>query len=178
MNEASEIENSKHHSTKQDGGSRIAEDRGRSLWMRRCPLTAGIALAPAVTATAAAIAGPGQSLKAAAAALWVRTRKSDGPSRARCDGDRGCFAQRPQRHCELAPGGWTDRNGDEHDQGRHGTFSAAPRERLPPAQLGCTGPWHQTLTAQSPFDQAELAGRGDRGGWLAGTGWDWLAGYN
>ena len=61
LNEASEIENSKHHSIKEDGGSRIAEDRGRSLWMRRCPITAGIALAPAVTATATAIAGPWQS---------------------------------------------------------------------------------------------------------------------
>ena len=109
--------------------------------------------------------------KAAAAALRVRTRQLDGPSRARCDGDRGCFAQRPQRHCELTPGGWTDRNGDGHDQGRHGTFSAAPRERLPHAQLGLYGPVASDSRRASSI-------RSGRASWARGSrrlaGWDWL----
>ena len=96
----------------ENGGSRMAEDRGGSLRIRQRPLTAGSAFAPASTA----IVGAGQSSrsgtagshpevgraesrplrqrsralgKAAAAAVRGRIRKLDGPNRARCNSDRG-----------------------------------------------------------------------------------------
>ena len=139
--------------------------------------------------------------KAAAAALRVRTRKLNGPSRARCDSDRGRWAKQPQRqcgsapgswtgriapaattiaalvkaaaHCGFAPGSWTCRNGDGDEQGRHGTFNASPRERKSCAeQLGCLGPWHQTLAAHSlqSIRQSQLGAGIEAADWLGLAG--------
>ena len=77
---------------------------------------------------------------------------------------------------QCEPGSWAGQDGDENDQGRHGTLSVAPRERRSfAAQLDCKGPWHQTLLAHNLQSIS-------RASWARGSrrlaGWDWLAGLN
>jgi len=72
------------------------------------------------------------------------------------------------------PGSWAGRDGDEDDQGRHGTLSVTPRERRSfDAQLGSKGPWHQTLLAHNlqSIRQSKLGAGIEAAGWLGLAGW-------
>ena len=130
--------------------ARFNGDRGR--WTKQPQRHCGFApgswtgrVAPAPAATA--IAGAGQSSRSGSAGSHPEVGRAK--SRPLQQRSRR-WSKQPQRHCGFAPGSWTGRNGDGDHQGRHGTFSAAPRERESFAtQLGCSGPWHQTLAAHS-----------------------------
>ena len=74
---------------------------------------------------------------------------------------------------QCEPGSWAGRDGDGDDQERHGTFGVAPQERRSfAAQLGCTGPWHQTLLVHHfhSIRQSELGAGIDAAFWLGLAG--------
>jgi len=177
----------------------MAEDRGGSLRIRQRPLTAGSAFAPASTA----IVDAGQSSrngtagshlevgraesrplrqrsralgKAAAAAVRGRTRKLDGPNRARCNSDRGAGQSSRSGTAGSHPEVGRAETGTGITKGDT-VLSAPLREsanRLPRSCIvRARGTRLSRRTASSRSGRASLA-RGSK----RLTGWDWLVGRN